>query len=365
MTGLLDKMILLLFCSVFAAGNSEGIALIFPLITALTITSLAGFFNSSRTNLAFFLAYFVLCLFFPSFLYFAPLVCYDIFMERFQPAAFLLIIPFAGGCIAGIGKSILPAALLTAVSFLLKNRAIRLSLLLKDYIRLRDEAKEFSNSLEHKNKELLEKQDYEANLAALNERNRIAGEIHDNVGHLLSSSILQIGALIITTKDPEMKESLCQIKDTLSTGMNSIRNSIHNIHDESIDLYTSLRGLDGEFIFCKAVLEYDVSLDLYGKARYAVLFIVKEALNNVMKHSDATEVRISLMEHPGFYQLVIADNGRPINGSVYSGQGMGLNNITKRIDALDGCVNINTQNGFKIFISLPKENPNIEDHNYR
>ena len=58
------------------------------------------------------------------------------------------------------------------------------------------------------------RQDYEINLATLNERNRIARDIHDNVGHLLTRSILQIGALLTIYKDNTIKEGLNSIKDT-------------------------------------------------------------------------------------------------------------------------------------------------------
>ena len=83
-----------------------------------------------------------------------------------------------------------------------------------------------------------------------------------------------------------------------------------------------------------------------------------------MKHSDADKVDIILREHPGFYQLVIKDNGRNIspkieandNAQVFliSQKGIGLKNITDRVTALDGNVNISTENGFRIFISVPK-----------
>lgn len=52
---------------------------------------------------------------------------------------------------------------------------------------MRDTTKEIAMQLKQQNRDLMEKQDYEINIATLNERNRIAREIHDNVGHLLSA----------------------------------------------------------------------------------------------------------------------------------------------------------------------------------
>jgi len=85
--------------------------------------------------------------------------------------------------------------------------------------------------LRQKNRELIEKQDYEIRLATLNERGRIAREIHDHVGHLLSRSILQIGALMVT-KGREQRiiklvaEGLSnrEIAEALCLGEGTVRN---------------------------------------------------------------------------------------------------------------------------------------------
>ena len=86
-------------------------------------------------------------------------------------------------------------------------------------------------------------------MATLKERNRIARDIHDNVGHLLSRSILQIGAAIIINKNEELNLNLNLIKDTLNEAMNSIRNSVHDLHDDSIDLQIEIQKLINNFSF--------------------------------------------------------------------------------------------------------------------
>ena len=88
---------------------------------------------------------------------------------------------------------------------------------------LRDISREAALLLEEKNRELIERQDYEIRLATLNERGRIAREIHDHVGHLLSRSILQIGALMVTASNEEEKENLSTLHETLSQAMDRIR----------------------------------------------------------------------------------------------------------------------------------------------
>lgn len=94
----------------------------------------------------------------------------------------------------GLEKEMLIVAGLAA-AVLLYGRTRRLNELEQEYKRVRDDSRELTLMLEKKNQDLLEKQDTEVYLATLKERNRIAREIHDNVGHMLSRSILMVGAL--------------------------------------------------------------------------------------------------------------------------------------------------------------------------
>ena len=80
--------------------------------------------------------------------------------------------------------------------------------------------------------------------------------------------------------------------------------------------------------------------------------MVKESLSNVMKHSNASEVSVTIVEHPAIYQLIIKDNGT--KGSYDRNKGIGIQNIEDRVNALDGNMHISTENGFRIFISIPK-----------
>ena len=130
-----------------------------------------------------------------------------------------------------------------AVSYALSSRRKALECSQNLAKRLRDDTYEKTVLLVEKNRELLEKQEYEIRLATLNERGRIAREIHDHVGHLLSRSILQIGALMVTETDEKKKENLDHIRDTLSQAIDSMRTSVHGLRDESIDLKTQVQAI--------------------------------------------------------------------------------------------------------------------------
>ena len=92
-----------------------------------------------------------------------------------------------------------------------ENEEIKLS-----FMRQRDATKELADILSNKNRHLLVQQEQEIRIAILDERNRIAREIHDHVGHLLSSALLQIGAIQAIQKEDKLKEPLQNLRDTLS-----------------------------------------------------------------------------------------------------------------------------------------------------
>ena len=86
--------------------------------------------------------------------------------------------------------------------------------------------------------------------------------------------------------------------------------------------------------------------------KYAFIAIVKEATNNIQKHSNATKATIQLREHPGFFLLHVADNGtRKI---IRSNNGIGLSNMEERVRNLGGTIRFDTENGFKISIMIKR-----------
>lgn len=220
----------------------------------------------------------------------------------------------------------------------------------------RDDSVEHELILKEKNRQLLENQDDQIYIATLKERNRIAREIHDNVGHMLSRSILQVGAMLAICKDETLKPHLTTLKETLDTAMNSIRNSVHDLHDESVDLKNALEGLVESFTFCSVQLDCEITKHIPKEVKYCFLAITKEALNNTMKHSNATKVTITVKEHPAFYQLLIEDNGRKkgTGSATVDTSGIGLSNMKERVDTLHGIIHINGDKGFRIFVSIPK-----------
>ena len=177
---------------------------------------------------------------------------------------------------------------------------------------IQDDSRENHLLLTEKNRVLLEKQDYEIYTATLRERNRIAREIHDNVGHLLSRSILLLGAARTVNQQDSMHPLLEHLDTTLNSAMDSIRNSVHDLHDDSVDLEESIKSLIAEFSFCPVILQYDMGRTVLREVKYCFISVTKEALSNVIRHSNANQVQITMREHPALYQLYIVTIQNPL-----------------------------------------------------
>lgn len=362
---LIDKLTLLTGCFLFQlyAYPNIDIPNILALLSAFTFLCLCTYCNPDMIPLHTVkspIRYIELALFFffllagltqPVFAPFLPLLFYELVQDKVWQL--LLAAPVVFLLFHSLGATFsLLFLLLFVLAFLLRYKTMHLLQLEGDFKRLRDTSTEYNLLLHQKNQELIKQQDNEIRVATLKERNRIAREIHDNVGHMLSRSILQSGALIAINKDPALTEPLASLKDTLSLAMNSVRESVHDLHDDSVDLKSSLYTMVQDFTDYDIQVAYDMGDTIPKNIKYCFIAITKEALSNISKHSNATRIKIAVQEHPAFYQLIIEDNGTDIS---INNTGIGLTNMRERAEQLHGHFSIRTKQGFRIFISIPKK----------
>ena len=292
-----------------------------------------------------------------TFLYFYPVTGYCLFRKKRSAlwiVSLILLFIFAAVTYR------LPVLLLCMelfgflIAFLLAQQSSELEILKETLRRTQDDSTERDILLTEKNRTLLEKQDYEIYTATLKERNRIAREIHDNVGHLLSRSILLTGAAKAVNHDEGLSQTLDSLDKTLNSAMDNIRTSVHDLRDESVNLDEAVRSLIKDFTFCPVSYLYDAGHIVPKDVKYSFISITKEALSNIMRHSNASKASVTIREHPALYQLCIEDNGTKVKKPGNSGSGMGLSNMRERTAKLKGNIHIFTENGFKILITIPK-----------
>ncbi|MDR0365808.1 MAG: histidine kinase [Bifidobacteriaceae bacterium] len=295
-----------------------------------------------------------------------PLVAYDLFTAT-APAADAAtgvpqpwrrlcgVVPVAAllGCLGRVsGRTALLVVLLGAVVGVLAWRTARSAALIEAYRERRDHLTETSRRLKTLNAGLEERQELEVRLATADERSRIAREIHDNAGHLLTRSLLQTQALMVA--DPATADRLAPLAATLGEAMDTIRDSVHGLRDEAIDLEAALAALAAGTRL-KLTVDQQAG-DLPPAVGRAFLAIARESVANTLRHSDATTLRIAVTERPGLFRLVVDDDGSapPSRGD---GLGMGLAAIEERARALGGISRTSYDRGFRVFVSVPKPHP--------
>ena len=355
MIRILDKGILFGLGAVLLFQRQDFVIPVVVLLTALIFSSFSLYLTDAKILGILWMGYLVLCVIRPEFSYFLPLLLYDSMWYSFYwgLAGVLFYYPAREIYTGWMSMLWLLTAFLAVYMAYKSEKNDRLD---ADIIHLRDTDTELKLVMEQRNRELLQKHDKQIYLATLRERNRIAREIHDNVGHMLSRSILQVGALATICKEETIRQQLAGINDTLNQAMNSIRESVHDLHDDAINLrqaaYEAVKDMRKNY---DVHIEYDMSAHIPRNVKYCFIAIVKEGMSNIIKHSNADKVDIIFREHPGFYRLCIEDNGSVSHSVEESDHGIGISNMRERVEALGGTLNIRQKNGFRIFATVRKE----------
>ncbi|MBD2724829.1 sensor histidine kinase [Nostoc sp. FACHB-892] len=199
-------------------------------------------------------------------------------------------------------------------------------------------------------------------LAAVQERNRIAREIHDSLGHALTALNVQIQTVVrLWSVDPTSAESfLAQAQRLGEMAMKEVRQSVSALREdvrqdqpleEAIaSLVEDFRQGTGLSPSTKISLEVIVPLPIV-KTLYR---IVQEALTNICKYAQATEVKIQVVATNNSVNLLIEDNGKGFSVNEKR-SGFGITGMQERVAALEGYFHLETElgSGCKITVELP------------
>ncbi|AVH64617.1 two-component sensor histidine kinase [Nostoc sp. 'Peltigera membranacea cyanobiont' 213] len=200
------------------------------------------------------------------------------------------------------------------------------------------------------------------NQATLEERNRIAREIHDSLGHSLTALNLQLEtALKLWQSNPGKAETfLATAKELGSKALKDVRQSVSTmrynpLQEQSLDsaiasLSENFHRSNGILPICQINLEYSLPPEI----NTAIYRIIQESLTNITKYGYATEVKLELTTTRGNLRLIIQDNGRGFDLGQNT-TGFGLHSMRDRTLALGGEFNINSApgSGCKITVNIP------------
>ncbi len=181
------------------------------------------------------------------------------------------------------------------------------------------------------------------NQATLQERNRIARDIHDSLGHSLTALNLQLEtALKLWSVDPaKATKFLVQAKKLGSTALQDVRQSVSAMRSNPLQgnsFEEAIASLTEEFHCSTGISPAFILLlrrPLPTEVTTAVYRIVQEALTNISKYSQATQVKIRLQATPTELQVTVQDNGKGFNLDENT-TGFGLQSMRDRTLALGG-----------------------------
>jgi signal transduction histidine kinase len=177
----------------------------------------------------------------------------------------------------------------------------------------------------------------------LNERVRISKEIHDDLGSSLTTISL-LTEVLKTKVDGVKIPEVAKISATSARMVDSMNEIVWalNVHNDTLDsLVAFIRKYARDFLqdtSIKLVFEEDVNQDftLQGNVRRSIYLVVKEAINNVVKHADAQQVNLNIHTENNKLTIVIEDDGKGINEAKKSAFGNGLRNMKQRIEDIGG-----------------------------
>ncbi|MGL5832514.1 MAG: sensor histidine kinase [Waterburya sp.] len=199
--------------------------------------------------------------------------------------------------------------------------------------------------------------------ATLDERNRIAREIHDSLGHALTAQSIQLdNAIAFWQLEPTKAYNfLTEAKTLVTTALQEIRYSVATMRADPLqeqNLEIAIATLLKEFSQRTTIVpQCHISLlyPLSKEVKTTLYRIVQEALTNISKHSEATKVIVELTAFPEHLSLLITDNGKGFDPQQNT-TGFGLQGVRERVAALAGYLQMSSDfgRGCTITINIPR-----------
>ncbi|ADU29562.1 sensor histidine kinase [Evansella cellulosilytica] len=225
------------------------------------------------------------------------------------------------------------------------------------YLQEADRQRKDRYELESLKEELLFANVEGARMAELSERNRIARQLHDDVGHELTASVLALQAFEQLWKegDPQAKEMFTQVQQRMTKSAEYLRETVHNLKPVQEFGVEGIEEITRHFSICP------VALHVYGDTSKVPPYLwnilypcLKEALTNIVRHAEPTKVDVTLDVSTHIVRLSVYNDGVV---EQKKDVGVGLRNLRQRAKAVGGSIAIDgDEEGFRFICVLPLEN---------
>lgn len=211
--------------------------------------------------------------------------------------------------------------------------------------------------------ELEQSREVQAKAAALAERQRLAREMHDVLAHSLSGLVLQLeGARLLATQrqaDRDLTDAVERAHHLAKAGLEEARRAIGLLRDDELPGPEGLQALVSSFARdtgtpCRLQVD-GPERQLSSEARLTLYRVAQEALTNVRRHAEPTQVELHLCYETDGTRLTVEDfgaNGRPAFS--VPGEGYGLTGMRERAKLLGGELTAtSTKSGFRVDLWVP------------
>jgi signal transduction histidine kinase len=180
------------------------------------------------------------------------------------------------------------------------------------------------------------------------ERKRVAMELHDNLGVLLSATKMQFSE--IHDKDPSNKELIDKATKYLEQASTDVRKISHNLMPGLLTKLGLFEALEEMFENLDESEQMEAFFEVVGpkdrlpeNTEIMIYRIIQEIVNNTLKHSGADSIDMTMVVQPEELNISYSDNGKGFNvDEVLKKKTMGMQNIHSRVKFMDGMINIDS-----------------------
>ncbi|MCI9388777.1 MAG: sensor histidine kinase [Lachnospiraceae bacterium] len=216
-----------------------------------------------------------------------------------------------------------------------------------------------NEELQQANIQLQKYADMKEKMGQTKERNRLAREIHDTLGHTLTGISAGIDACIamIEIAPDKTKSQLEVISGVTREGIQEIRRSVSQLRPDALERLSLESAIQKLVKDTNTLAKTKVTFDCQVRPLYfgedeekAIYRVIQESLTNAMRHGQATQVEIRMWRRDGDVRLTIQDNGV---GCEKIKPGFGTEHIKERIALLNGTVVFDGSHGFLVDATIP------------
>ena len=195
-----------------------------------------------------------------------------------------------------------------------------------------------------------------------NERKRIAGDLHDNIGPLLAALKINFRRLINVKEKQKQLELMQKTEDIIDDSIIEIRNVAHNLMPKNLSSNGLINTLSGYFddmqqLYGKKILfNHDVQSIFEPELQMNIYRIISELVMNAAKHSDAEIITVCLYSESKLLSIFIQDNGQGFDLKHNENKkSLGIQSAESRVHFLKGNLSLQSEvgKGTKVNIEIP------------